>query len=128
MAGDGRRSAIAPACAQPAHRQRTRATTAARIMTITSSSNLVLAIDTSTPVGSVALGAGNAVLPQAVVGVNARQAEGLLPVIDFVLQRAGVTPPQLGAVVVAGGPGSFTGVRIAAAAAKAFARALDIPL
>jgi tRNA threonylcarbamoyladenosine biosynthesis protein TsaB len=87
-----------------------------------------LAIDTSTPTGSVAVGSSAVLLAQAVVGVNARHAEALLPVIDFVLERAGVTPAQLGAIIVAGGPGSFTGVRIAAAAAKGFARALQLPL
>jgi tRNA threonylcarbamoyladenosine biosynthesis protein TsaB len=88
----------------------------------------ILAIDTSTPTGSVAVGSGGLLLAQAVVGVNARHAEALLPVIDFVLERAAVTPAQLSAVIVAGGPGSFTGVRIAAAAAKGFARALQLPL
>jgi len=87
-----------------------------------------LALDTSTPVGSVAVGRGDRLLAEVVMGVAVRHAEALMPAIDFALGRAGVTPPGLGGIVVAGGPGSFTGVRIAGAAAKGLARALEVPL
>lgn len=87
-----------------------------------------LALDTSTPIGSVAVGRAERLLAEVVLGVATRHSEALLPAIDFVLARAGVEPAELGAVVVAGGPGSFTGIRIAGAAAKGFARALGVPL
>jgi len=87
-----------------------------------------LALDTSSPVGSVAVGRGDRLLAEVVMGVGVRHAEALMPAIDFALQRAVLTPAQLGGVVVAGGPGSFTGVRIAGAAAKGLVRALDLPL
>lgn len=88
----------------------------------------LLALDTSTPVGSVAVGHAGRVLSEVVIGVGVRHAEALLPAIDFALARAGLAPAELGGVVVAGGPGSFTGVRIAGAAAKGLVRALDLPL
>lgn len=88
----------------------------------------LLALDTSTPVGSVAVGRAGRVLAEAVLGVSVRHAEALLPGIDFVMGRAGLRPEDLAGVVVAGGPGSFTGVRIAGAAAKGLVRALDLPL
>lgn len=87
-----------------------------------------LAIDTSSPVGSVAVGRGDRLLAEVVMGVRVRHAEALLPAIDFALSRAALAPSDLGGVVVAGGPGSFTGVRIAGAAAKGLVRALGVPL
>ena len=87
-----------------------------------------LAIDTSTALGSVAVGRGSELLAEIVVGVSTKHSESLLPAIDYALRSAGLEPPDLGAVVVAGGPGSFTGVRVAGATAKGFVRALGVPL
>jgi len=87
-----------------------------------------LAIETSTALGSVALGRGDRVLAEAVVGVSARHSESVLPAVDFVLRAAGVEVSELGGVVVGGGPGSFTGVRVAAATAKGLVRVLGVPL
>ena len=88
----------------------------------------VLALDTSTSLGSVALGRGGVLLGETVVGSRVRHAESLLPAISALLEAAQVTPQQIGALVVGAGPGSFTGVRIAGATAKGLARALGIPL
>jgi tRNA threonylcarbamoyl adenosine modification protein YeaZ len=51
-----------------------------------------------------------------------------MPAVDEAVRAAGLAPRDLSAVVVGGGPGSFTGLRIAAATAKALARALGVPL
>jgi len=79
---------------------------------------LILAFDTSTPVTTVALANGSEVLAE--VSVAARGAsEALLPAIHAAL---GLTGEDLGSVerVLAGvGPGTFTGIRIAAATARA---------
>lgn len=91
-------------------------------------SKLFLAIETSTPIGSIAVGDGSRVLSEIVLGERSRHSEMLLPAIDFALSAAGVVRNDVAGVVVAGGPGSFTGLRIAAASAKAFAHALEIPL
>lgn len=91
-------------------------------------SALRLAFDTSTPVGSVALGRGTEVVAHAELAADARHAETLLPAVDALLRNASIRPGELAAVVVGGGPGSFTGVRIAAATARGMARALGIPL
>lgn len=87
-----------------------------------------LAIETSTPVGSVAVGTGANVLSEVVLGANSRHAEALLPAVDFALRSARVEKLELTRIVVGGGPGSFTGLRISAATAKALIAALDIPL
>lgn len=88
----------------------------------------LLALDTSTGLGSVAVGTGERLLAEVVVGVSARHSESLLPGIDYVLRAASVEPRTLGGIVVSGGPGSFTGLRIAAATAKGLCHALGIPL
>ncbi|HEX6558447.1 MAG TPA: tRNA (adenosine(37)-N6)-threonylcarbamoyltransferase complex dimerization subunit type 1 TsaB [Longimicrobiales bacterium] len=87
-----------------------------------------LAIETSTPLGSVAVGNGAGVLAEVVLGIHARHSEALLPAVDFGLRNAQVDKRELQRIVVGGGPGSFTGLRISAATAKALAQALGIPL
>lgn len=52
----------------------------------------------------------------------------LLPMVDEVLAEAGVTPAELDGIAYGRGPGSFTGLRIAAGAAQGLAYGLDCPL
>ena len=87
-----------------------------------------LAIETSTQLGSVAVGHGRAVLAEVVLGLRVKQSEALLPAIEYALASAHVAKNDLARVIVGGGPGSFTGLRVAGATAKALARALDIPM
>ncbi|MGQ0813546.1 MAG: tRNA (adenosine(37)-N6)-threonylcarbamoyltransferase complex dimerization subunit type 1 TsaB [Gemmatimonadota bacterium] len=87
-----------------------------------------LAIETSTPIGSVAVGNGDGILAEVVLGVQSRHSEALLPAIEFVLRNARVDKGQLERIVVGGGPGSFTGLRISGATAKALSHALTVPL
>jgi tRNA threonylcarbamoyladenosine biosynthesis protein TsaB len=87
-----------------------------------------LAIETSTQLGSIAVGHGRAVLAEVVLGLRVKQSEALLPAIDYALASAQIAKRQLARVVVGGGPGSFTGLRVAGATAKALARALEIPM
>jgi len=88
----------------------------------------ILALDTSTPTGSVAVGCEGEILAESVLQVRATHSETVLPEIDRLLGACGLGPSDLRAVVVGGGPGSFTGVRIAASLAKGIchARGLDL--
>jgi tRNA threonylcarbamoyladenosine biosynthesis protein TsaB len=88
----------------------------------------MLAIDTATSHGGVAIGRAGEVLAEVVISQTARHSELLLSAIDFALHAAGIDRTELGGVVVGAGPGSFTGVRIAAATARGIAAALDVPL
>jgi tRNA threonylcarbamoyladenosine biosynthesis protein TsaB len=89
---------------------------------------LRLGIEASTPVGSVAVARGETLLAETTLGLTTRHAELLLPALDFVLRAAGVGREELEEIVVGAGPGSFTGVRIAAATARGLAAALGVPL
>lgn len=88
----------------------------------------VLAIETSGPVGSVALAVGGVEAATAILDEQQGHAEALIPAIRGVLAEAEVEVDRIAAVVVGAGPGSFTGVRIAGAAAKALASSLAVPL
>jgi tRNA threonylcarbamoyl adenosine modification protein YeaZ len=89
---------------------------------------VLVALDTSGPLGSVAVAKGRAVLSRVALTERREHASGLVPAIDEALGEAGVSRRDLSGVVVGEGPGSFTGVRVAAATAKGLAYALDIPL
>jgi tRNA threonylcarbamoyladenosine biosynthesis protein TsaB len=89
---------------------------------------LWLAIDTATDIASVALGSGTAVLAQESTRGARRHAAEIVRLIDHVLKAGGCRAADLAGVVVADGPGSFTGLRIGWAAAKALVHAADVPL
>jgi tRNA threonylcarbamoyladenosine biosynthesis protein TsaB len=88
-----------------------------------------LALDTATDRASVALGvpgAGDAL--EETIGGARRHAAGLLPTIESLLRRAGATLDDLRGVALSDGPGSFTGLRVGAALAKALVRTRRLPL
>ena len=87
-----------------------------------------VAIETSTPLGSVAVGREDRVLAEVSLGVQTRHAERVLPALEAALSMAGVEREGVEEVVVGAGPGSFTGVRVAGAMGKGLATALEIPL
>ena len=88
----------------------------------------VLAIDTATARGSVALARRDAVLISAALTERGAHARDLLHSIDVLLADTGLGPGDLQGVVTTLGPGSFTGVRVGLATAKGLAYALDIGL
>lgn len=56
------------------------------------------------------------------------QAERLVPMVQGVLDDAGVVFGDVQAIVVVNGPGTFTGIRIGLSAARAFGFALGVPI
>ena len=89
---------------------------------------MILAFDTSGSVGSVAIATEGHVLARAEMSEQAGHASDLLPTITAVLAEAEVRRENLTDLVVGEGPGSFTGVRVAAATAKGLSRGLSVPL
>jgi len=80
-----------------------------------------LAIETSGPNGSVALGCGDELLVYVELPAPKRHRVELMPAIDRLCREHGATPDELGQVFVSIGPGSFTGLRIAVTTAKMLA-------
>ena len=87
----------------------------------------LLAIETATESCSVALACGDSLVVRSEFAPR-RHAELLLPMCEQVLAEAGIGRHALDAVAVGVGPGAFTGVRLAVAAAQGLALALDRPL
>lgn len=88
----------------------------------------LLALDTATLVSSVALASRDRLLAELTLQVSKTHSERLMPNIEELLSMAGLGRHELEAVAVSIGPGSFTGLRIGLATAKALAYALNIPL
>lgn len=93
---------------------------------------MLLAIDTSGRQGSIALartGQGdNCEVMEIVPLVGGTFSAQLIPQISELLTKHGFTTHDIGALAVAAGPGSFTGLRIGLAAVKALAEVLDKPI
>ena len=84
---------------------------------------LILAFDTATDRATSAL-----VRDGVALGERVSQAVRLLEDVDALLRQAEVQPTELAALAVGTGPGSFTGLRVGLATARALALALDVPV
>src|SRR3989442_16024896 len=82
----------------------------------------LLAIDTSTDFCSVAASRGEALFSRH-ERAGRRQAETILGMVDEVLAEAGIELAQIHGIAYGEGPGSFTGLRIAAGVAPGLALA-----
>ncbi|OUE38102.1 tRNA (adenosine(37)-N6)-threonylcarbamoyltransferase complex dimerization subunit type 1 TsaB [Billgrantia desiderata SP1] len=93
---------------------------------------ILLALDASSSACSVALslqrGDDEPRLVSRFAMTPREHTRRLLPMVDEVLAEAGVSPAELDAVAYGRGPGSFTGLRIAAGAAQGLAYGLACPL
>ena len=89
---------------------------------------LLLAIDTSGSLVSVALLMGKRNVRFREQEMERGQGEALIPMIQELFEAAHLNMKDLTAVAVAVGPGSFTGVRIGIATARAIGMALNIPV
>ncbi|MEB0022314.1 tRNA (adenosine(37)-N6)-threonylcarbamoyltransferase complex dimerization subunit type 1 TsaB [Actimicrobium sp. CCI2.3] len=87
----------------------------------------ILAIDTSSESASVALLHGSAVLSRLAIGPQTH-SQTLLPMVQQVLQEAGLGLADCSAIAFGAGPGSFTGVRTACGAAQGLAFGVDRPV
>lgn len=89
---------------------------------------LVLALDTTTPGGSVALLEDETLLGEVNIDSAGTHSARLLRSVDFLLGAHGRDVQAVDAFAVAAGPGSFTGIRIGLGAAKALAFASGRPV
>lgn len=77
----------------------------------------ILALETSTPICSVALKSGEALYARSATGAGIHSESTFLFTADL-LKEAALNFDALDAVIISGGPGSYTGLRIASAAIK----------
>ncbi len=89
---------------------------------------IILSVETATTTCSVALHRDGALLGLQEVHLEKSHSSLLHLLVDHLLDYADVTREELSAVAVSMGPGSYTGLRIGAAAAKGWCYALDVPL
>ena len=87
----------------------------------------ILAFDTSAAHCAAALLIGDRIVAERFEPMAKGQAERLMPMLEDVLADAGAVREELDAIGVGTGPGNFTGVRIAVAAARGLSLALGIP-
>ena len=88
---------------------------------------LILAFETSAKAASVALTENGKLLAESYQNTGLTHSQTLMVMAEDALKQCGKTAADVTAVAVAEGPGSFTGVRIGAAAAKGFAWGREIP-
>jgi len=88
----------------------------------------ILAIDTSNYVLGVALLEENQVLGEYITNLKKNHSVRIMPAIQTLMKDCGRVPADLTRIVVAKGPGSYTGVRIGVTIAKTLAWTLNIPL
>lgn len=88
----------------------------------------ILAIDASSLVASVAILEEDKLLAEYTVNFKKTHSETLMPMLDEVCSMISLDLESIDAIAVAGGPGSFTGLRIGAATAKGLGLALDKPI
>lgn len=88
----------------------------------------MLAVESATPRASVALARGDEILAEGIRAGTRHHAETLLPLIDEVLAKAGVSLEEVHGFALSIGPGTFTSLRIGLATIKGLAFGADVPV
>lgn len=88
----------------------------------------ILAIDTTTEHGSLALAREGEILETMVLTAPQGYSAVLFTAIQNLLERSSVTIEEIGLFASASGPGTFTGVRVGLTCVKAFGDALSKPV
>jgi len=88
----------------------------------------MLAIETTGPVCSAAFLADDGRVFHRASEEGLMHLTSLIPLVEDLLEEAGVKPRKLDCIAVSAGPGSFTGIRIGVATARALAQSLKIPV
>jgi tRNA threonylcarbamoyladenosine biosynthesis protein TsaB len=89
---------------------------------------LVLALETSTPQSSVALGTEQGIIASMTFSWGRGHSEIVTPAIDRLLRWTELEPSQISGVAVGLGPGLFTGLRVGVATGRAMAQVLRVPV
>ena len=88
----------------------------------------ILAIDTSSTSGSIAISKKNKIEYIQFLDLKITHSERLMPQIAFGLEQCKMVISDINAILISNGPGSFTGLRIGLATAKGLSYANKIPI
>lgn len=88
----------------------------------------ILGIDSSGLVASVAIWEDDVIVGEYTTNFKKTHSQTLLPMLDELKNMIELDMGSVDAIAVAGGPGSFTGLRIGSATAKGLGLALDVPV
>ena len=89
---------------------------------------IILALDSSGLVASVAIASEDALLAEYTVNFKKTHSQTLLPMLDEIVRMVDLDLSEVDAIAISSGPGSFTGLRIGSATAKGLGLALDKPI
>ena len=90
--------------------------------------SIILCIETATEVCSVAISIEGSCAYEKSLSQVYKHSSGLTPLIDEIMKDAELSFSDLSAVSISNGPGSYTGLRVGSATAKALCFSLGIPL
>ena len=80
--------------------------------------SVILAVETSSRKGSVAIALDGKMLAEKAFSAPLRHSAEIFPAIGDLIGQFGLKPGQIKHIYISGGPGSFTGLRIATTIAK----------
>ena len=89
---------------------------------------MILAIESATPRGSVALVSGGAALAEVLLSPGPRASASYISAVEALFAAAGAATGDVSAVAVSASPGAFTGLRVGMSAAKGFCFGWSAPL
>ena len=88
----------------------------------------VLGIDTSSNATSIAVIEDNKLICEYTVNTKTTHSQKLMPMIENMLSMSGINIKEIDAIAICIGPGSFTGLRIGMATAKAISHVNNLPI
>ncbi len=89
---------------------------------------LLLALDTTTTVCSVALGDEGKLWAEYSLNISKTHSQRLMPLLVDLIRDTGVDKKKIEGIAVTTGPGSFTGIRIGMATALGLSQGLGVPV
>ncbi len=89
---------------------------------------VVVGWDTCTARGALVVGSGGVVLSETYFKTEKGHTGWLMPLVEMTFDRAGMAPDDIDYIAAGTGPGTFTGVKVGLATAKAVAMACGVPL
>ncbi|WZL73780.1 tRNA (adenosine(37)-N6)-threonylcarbamoyltransferase complex dimerization subunit type 1 TsaB [Clostridiaceae bacterium 35-E11] len=89
---------------------------------------IILALDTSSIVATVALMEDDKLIGEYIINHQRTHSQKLMPMIEALMKSCEIQMKDIDVIAVAKGPGSFTGLRIGVATAKGLAHTRNIPV